>query len=78
MVEAVGYLAFALNVGGNLLLARRNIWGWVVRLATNVAWIFYAAQVPGGGPMWVNHLVFLGVNLYGFVLWRADRTAQED
>lgn len=70
MIAAIGYVAFVLNVAGNLMLARLNIWGWGVRLLTNVAWIAYAVQIPGGGPMWLNHIVFFGINIYGFWHWR--------
>lgn len=70
MTALLGYLAFGLNVAGNLLLARRNIAGWVVRLATNVAWVAYAIQVQGGEPMVLNHVAFFGINLYGWWNWR--------
>ena len=30
LVAVIGYLAFGLNVAGNLLLARKNILGWIV------------------------------------------------
>lgn len=73
MVEVIGYLAFGLNVAGNLMLARMNVWGWIVRLVTNVAWIAYAVQIPGGGPMWANHAMFLFINLYGFRAWRRQQ-----
>ena len=71
VVEGVGYLAFVLNVVGNLMLARLNVWGWIVRLVTNVAWIIYAVQVPGGGPMWMNHAAFFAINVYGWKKWRS-------
>ena len=60
-VEAIGYVAFVLNVAGNLMLARKNVWGWIVRLVTNV---------PGGGPMWLNHAAFFMINIYGYREWR--------
>lgn len=73
-VEVIGYVAFLTNVFGALLLARMNAWGWVARLVANVLWVAYAVQIEGGGPMWVNHLAFFGVNMYGFREWR-DRDA---
>jgi len=70
VIATLGYFAFILNAVGNLMLARRNVWGWIVRLLTNVAWIAYAVQVTDGEPMALNHAFFLGVNLYGFQQWR--------
>ena len=72
-VEAIGYAAFLMNVAGNLMLAKLNVWGWIVRLATNVAWIAYAVQVPGGAPMWANHAAFFAINIYGFREWRGQQ-----
>lgn len=76
MVEAIGYAAFGLNVAGNLMLANMNAWGWIVRLVTNVAWIAYAVQIPGGGPMWMNHVAFFAINIHGFRKWRTRGTDQ--
>lgn len=70
VVEAVGYTAFIANVVGNLMLARLNVWGWIVRLLTNVLWIVYAIQIESGGPMWLNHLTFFSINVYGFRTWK--------
>lgn len=70
MTALLGYSALVLNVTGNLMLARKNIWGWIVRLLTNVAWIAYAVQVSGGEPMALNHILFFGINIYGFWHWR--------
>lgn len=75
MIAALGYLAFGLNVIGNLLLTRKNIFGWIVRLATNVAWIAYAVQVDGGQPMALNHLTFVAINIYGWWNWSREPAA---
>jgi len=73
LIQAIGWAAFAMNVAGNLMLARLNVWGWIVRLLTNVAFIVYALQVPGGGPMWANHVAFFAINIYGFRHWRKQQ-----
>ncbi len=69
MIVAIGYAAIVLNVAGNLLLAHKNMAGWAVRLLTNAAWIAYAVQVESGEPMAVNHVLFMGINLYGLWKW---------
>ncbi len=73
MVEVIGYTAFGLSGAGNLMLARRNVWGWIVRLVTNIAWIAYALQVTGGDPMVANHAAFFAINIYGFRAWRRQQ-----
>lgn len=74
-VHILGWSALVLNVSGNLLLARMNIFGWIVGIITNLAWIGYAVQVPGGGPMWANHVMFLAISSYGFQNWKKMRSA---
>jgi nicotinamide riboside transporter PnuC len=70
MIALIGYAAFGLNIVGNILLAHKSIFGWVVRLVTNVVWVAYAVQVDGGEPMLLNHLTFFGINIYGWWNWR--------
>lgn len=73
-VEAIGFVAGALNVWGNLMLAQMRTAGWVVRLCTNLVWIWYAWYAANGLPVMVNHLLFLVVNVFGWVKWhRAAR-----
>jgi len=45
LVLAIGYLATALNVAGNLLLAAKSRTGWILRLATNAAFLCYSIPV---------------------------------
>ncbi len=69
MIEAIGWLALALNLWGNLALARKSTRGWIIRLACNVTWIIYSS-VFEVWPLLVNHILFSGVNVYGFIQWR--------
>jgi nicotinamide riboside transporter PnuC len=77
VIIVIGYLAFALNVIGNVLLAHKNILGWAVRLVTNVAWIVYAWQIEDGGPVVFNHAAFVLINLYGMVQWWKKRDGEK-
>ena len=69
-IEIIGYGATVLNVVGNLMLTRFNLWGWIVRLLVNVLYVIYAAQIELGGPMVVNHVVFMAINIEGWRQWR--------
>jgi nicotinamide riboside transporter PnuC len=68
--EITGYVATALNVAGNLMLTRMNVWGWIVRLLVNVLYVIYAVQIESGGPMVVNHVVFMSINIEGWRKWK--------
>lgn len=67
-IEIVGFLAFVLNVVGNLLLARKSIHGWVVRLASIILWGIYALEITSLA-MIANSITFFGINVYGWWNW---------
>lgn len=69
--ESIGWLALGLNIWGNLGLAKKNISGWIIRLLCNVAFIIYA-YFFGVWPLFVNHVIFAGVNIYGWLEWSKD------
>lgn len=76
-VEVLGYVATASNVAGNLMLAKMGISGWVVRIATNLLYIAYALQVSDGMPVVANHILFLGINVYGWHIWRRMQNTRD-
>ncbi len=70
-VEWVGFAATATNLWGNWMLARLQKGGWWLRLLTNAIWIVYAFYAEQGLPVMVNHVLFLGINVSGWMKWSA-------
>jgi hypothetical protein len=66
--EIIGWIALSLNVWGNLALAKKSNFGWLIRLACNVAWVFYSVYFEVW-PLLVNHILFAGINIYGWFEW---------
>ena len=66
----LGYTATALNIWGNVMLTRMSRTGWLLRLAVNVLYILWSLQVDNSGPILANHLVFVAINIKGFVAWK--------
>ncbi|KKM72272.1 hypothetical protein LCGC14_1422200 [marine sediment metagenome] len=77
MIEIVGFLAFALNVFGNLLLAWKRIEGWIVRIASIVLWGIYAYQI-WSPSMIANAMTFFCINLYGWRKWADEASRKTD
>lgn len=77
-IEIVGFAAFISNVGGNLLLAWKNITGWIVRLVSIVLWGFYAADIDSPSLL-ANAATFFCINCIGFWKWRrAEKNLEEE
>lgn len=68
----IGYIGATANIAGNLMLAKKSTLGWLVRLGVNLLFIGYALSAASSdlGPVLFNHVVFVLVNLYGFVAWK--------
>lgn len=64
--ELLGWLAFILNVWGNLALTNMSNKGWIIRLVSNAAWLVYSGYM-GAWPLFGNHAVFTIIDILG---WR--------
>lgn len=67
--QAIGAVAFGLNVWGNLELTRQTNRGHVIRLASNACWLIYSPLV-GAWALLANHATFAAINVLGFYRWR--------
>lgn len=69
--EVMGWVALSLNVWGNLALAKKDTFGWVIRLLCNIAFIIYSFYFKIY-PLLVNHIIFAFVNIYGWYKWNTE------
>lgn len=68
LLESLGWVAFGLNLWGNLLLTKKGIRGWIIRLLCNACFIPYAIYTEAWALL-VNHIAFAGINIYGWYRW---------
>lgn len=69
VAESIGLAGFATNVVGNMLLTRKNVHGWWIRILSNTLWSVYSWHEMTLSVS-LNHLVFFGINVYGWHKWR--------
>lgn len=69
LIEIAGFLAFFTNAVGNLLLARKRIAGWAVRLVSIVLWGGYAWGTASPS-LFANACTFFLINCCGWRHWR--------
>ena len=67
----LGWVAFGLNVWGNLSLTTKSKRGWIIRIACNLCWMPYGIYTRAWA-LFGNHLVFVVINAYGWWKWRRD------
>lgn len=67
--QAIGLVAFILNVWGNLELTKVGNRGHIIRLCSNACWLLYSPLV-GAWALMLNHAVFAGINILGYTRWR--------
>ena len=70
--QALGWVALALNVWGNLALTAKGSARLVIRLASNACWIPYGI-VTSAWALLANHLLFSLINAYGWWKWKRKR-----
>jgi hypothetical protein len=67
--QAIGGLAFVLNVWGNLELTKQTNRGHIIRLCSNACWLIYSPLV-GAWALFLNHSTFAAINVLGFYRWK--------
>ncbi len=72
--QAIGVVAFALNVWGNLELTKQTNRGHVIRLFSNACWLVYSPLV-GAWALFLNHATFAGINVLGYYRWHKIQSA---
>lgn len=65
----VGYFFIGLGI---LLLARKNIAGWIMRALGELIWLLIGISM-GMSSMWLWSGLFLFMEAYGFYQWRQER-----
>ncbi len=74
VLTVLGWIAFALNVWGNLALTSKGVSGWIIRLACNVCWLPYAVHTHAWALL-ANHVLFMAINAYGWHRWTREARA---
>jgi hypothetical protein len=68
LFSIIGWVAFALNVAGNLMLTGMTNRGHAIRLCSNACWLIYA-PATGAWALFANHCTFAVINVIGYVRW---------
>lgn len=70
LILALSVLGTIFSLGGNILIILKKRVGWIAWIVGNLLWI--AVNILGAFnlPMVIMYLVYLVVNLVGFIRWK--------
>ena len=70
LLQIIEWFATTLSISGAIVNIRKSRWGFAIWTVASVVWIAWGLM---GNPIaWglcLSQLVFLGLNLWGFVAW---------
>ena len=72
IADLLGHVSYAFIALGMLLLAKKNILGWVSRFTGEAGWLIVGWAIDMSS-IWSWGLLFLFIEVYGFYSWRKDR-----
>ena len=73
VVIVVSALGALFSLSGNLLIMLKKRIGWVTWIIGNILWILYNFITEFNLPMVLMYLVYLIINIIGFIAWGKDR-----
>jgi nicotinamide riboside transporter PnuC len=69
--DFLGHIGYANLTLGMILIARKNIWGWLFRAIGEVIWVVVGLML-GLSSAWMWGTIFLFIEAYGFWKWRKE------
>lgn len=69
--DLLGHVGYASLTWGMILIARKNIWGWLFRAGGEILWIVIGLML-GLSSAWMWGTIFLFIEAYGFLKWRKE------
>jgi hypothetical protein len=70
-VDIAGHFAYASLFAGQLLLTRKNRYGWALRFVGEAGWLAIGLYM-GMSSIWSWGALFLIIDCVGFYRWRRD------
>lgn len=70
IVLILSIIGTLLSLGGNVLIALKKRSGWLVWIIGNIVWIAVSIIGPTNYPMIFMYLVYIIINIIGFIKWQ--------
>jgi hypothetical protein len=75
MIDFFGHIGYGLIAAGMFLLSRKDKNGWILRFAGEGVWVVLGFAL-GLTSIWTWGLIFLGIDITGYVKWLASERKQ--
>ena len=70
LIIFVSILGAIFSLGGNVLIMLKKRSGWLMWIFGNICWILYNFLTNFNLPMVLMYLVYLIINIIGFIKWK--------
>ncbi len=73
----ITWLLFILSITGNVLVIRKNRWGFAVWIVANAGWIAVNVRL-GVWAAAAMFAVYMGLAMWGFASWKSNNIDKQD
>ena len=70
--DILGHIGYFFLAAGMFFLARKSLWGWVLRLIGELIWLRIGFMIEMSSVVFWG-VIFAGMEIYGFKKWWGGR-----
>lgn len=78
MVDIISYVATALSLGGNFLIAKQNKWAFPIWIVSNILWIVVNFISTLNVAQVIMYAVYMIMNIYGMINWYKRKDKKDE
>ncbi len=74
LTNILGHIGYIFLLSGMILLARKKIIGWLLRMSGDILWLIVGFLL-GMSSIWFWVIIFLCLDIYGYFSWKKKQNS---